>query len=293
MKKKKAKILFTGILSGLLLLSMAGCGSVAGKKEVTPASLIKDMDAKTKDMKSANVNMLMDGNIKMTASGQSIDMTMKMDMDMEMVVDPIATKAKGKIDISYAGQSISSNMEMYQSEKDGKIESYVSTDGVGWMKTEVGEVPEKDTSNMMGLNSFAKFSKNFELSKEPVTVNDQECYQIKGKVDGETLETIMNTAMGSMGAGTGNIVGDVDWSAQEIPLEIAIAKKTKELVSIKMDMASIMKAALSETGAEASSDKFELTMTFKSINKTKAIEVPQEVIDSAQDVSDLDAGLIE
>lgn len=277
MKKRNAKLLLTALLAGLLLC-LTGC-------KATSESLLKSMSANTSKAKSTSMNMVMDGVIGMSVMGTDLDMTMKMDMDIDMTLNPIAAYAKGKVEVSAMGQNQTIDMQMYESQEGDKMMTYVSQDGITWSKTEV-DMPEASADNL-GLQKIASFSNAFELEEKTETVNDEECYVLKGKVDGETLQTIMNSMTGTMGS-AGELMESIEWDKQEIPLVIKLSKKTEYPVQINIDMAGIMESAMGKEAEGATCDKFDFIMTFKSFDQTDKIEIPQDVIDNATEMSSSD-----
>jgi len=271
--KKNAKLLLTALMA-VLLLSLTGC-------KATSESLLKSMSAKTSSAKSTSMNMVMDGVIGMSVMGTDLDVTMKMDMDIDMTLDPIVAYAKGKVEVNAMGQDQTVDMQLYENQESDKMVAYVSQDGTAWSKTEI-DMPET-SADKLGLQKIASFSSAFELEEKTETVNDEECYVLKGNVDGETLQTIMNSMVGTMGS-AGELMESIEWDKQEIPLVIKLSKKTEYPVQINIDMTGIMEAAMGKDTEGATCDKFDFIMTFKSFNKTDAIEIPQDVIDNAAEM---------
>lgn len=279
MKKMKRLVLPVALMV-FAMLALTGC-------KTTPQSLLQDVAVKTQKAKSYAVNMLMDVEMSGETMGTSFDVALNMDMDMDIIADPVAIHGKGKVKVAMLGEKQNMKMEMYQEQKGDKMISYTTQDGGTWVKTET-DVP-KDKSAGLGLGEFKKFYENFELEDKTQTINNEECYVIKGKVSMETLEGIMDSAMSGMGESKA-LFDAMDLEGQKLPIEFSISKKTKNPVRLSMDMTEFMTSALDAQIPGIECDKAEFVLNFNSFDKVDEIEIPKKVKSNAESSDDMLGG---
>jgi hypothetical protein len=273
MKNKIGRVLLTGLLSGTMLLGLIGCG------KPTAESLLTKMIESGKKMESATAIMKYEGKIE--AAGQTIEMSM--DMDMDLSTDPSATHIKGIVGVTMLGEEQITKMEVYgiQNDKD-EMELYATLDGDTWTKT-TEKVEDADVTSLIGLgDDLLDTVASFKLGEKTVQVNDVECYRIRGAVKGTMVEEIMNMA----GMGENELLGELDWEDAKIPMELNISKKTGDIVSIRINMADLMRETMESTVGEYADELaiegFIAEITYENVNEIGKIEVPDKVKKAAE-----------
>lgn len=278
MNNKLRKILLTGVLSGTMLLGLVGCG------KPTTESLITKMISQNKDVESATLAMKLDGKIEM--EGQSVELGM--DMDMDMTKDPYAMYMQGEMGTSILGQEETMNMEMYGiSVGDDEMELYVTLDGEEWSKSTESTEQSEDTDlgSLLSLgDDLLDVVDSFKLKEETVQVNDVECYQMRGGIDGKMLQEILDKS--GLSESQGNVFGALNLEDSKLPIEINVSKKSGDLVCMKMNLSSVMEESMASFAGEYATnveiEGFIMEISYDNLNKVDKIEVPKEVKEAAE-----------
>ena len=277
MKQRKKFICIT-IVMAMLILCLSGCG-------VTKEKLLAKIGVNMLAAKSFTMNAVMDINMTGDVLGASIDANVNMNMDTDINVKPFVGYGKGEVTTKVLGQSSKVNMELYEESVDGQLNVYASVDGSDWQKHS-SELDDDNGFKLYGLAGIAKVNDMLELEKETSMIDDIECYQIKGAIDGETLEGIIDTTMGSEGQ-VKELLKNVDWSGRQVPTQIYVDKKGEHLVKMSFDMIGVIDAAFDEALGEFSgllkSDKCTLDISFSNYNKVEQIVIPDEVRNNAKE----------
>ena len=284
MKKKLLRIgAMIAVMAGLVLGAM-GCG-----KEVTPQSLLDDMEEKIAKENNFSLNMLMEcimsGEIQ---EGTTMDLTMDIDLDMEVVSDPESMHGKGTISLGVLGMSQNMDMEMYMVQEDGDYVMYTGMTGAtGDMLDSDVQGPEwtrevlekEDITSGYDVSGFSEFADAFELEEDLETVNDEDCYVLSGNVSGESLEGILEASMAAMDS-AGEMFDSLDADDIELPIKLYLSKSTGLPVQMTMDMADLMTQAM-QSEADMTCSKCDYTMTYTGFGDVDDIEVPDDVKEAA------------
>lgn len=258
----------------LFMMILAACGGSESAKEVYENAL-----AAGEEMESAELDMT----IHQTMSSEEMPEGLVMDMDMqsEMTLDPIAMYQAGTISFEMDGMPFDTEMEMYVTDSDFYMyESMSDTwlhSGEEMMPTELMNMEQNPTDQLEILESFIE---DVEFEEE------EDFYVFRYSGDGEELlelsqelikENLGEDTFAEMGIEVDEILDQM--TIHSIFYEILIEKDTYNTESIAMDM----DVSIEEAG-ETLEMKQEMNATYTGINTIDSIEVPQEVIDSAESV---------
>ncbi|MEE0421760.1 MAG: DUF6612 family protein [Lachnospiraceae bacterium] len=266
------------VTAAIMLCStvLAGC-----RGKVTAQSLLLGAASKTASESSYDANLALDLEASGTVSGVSVDMGFYVDMDMEATQEPIALHAQGSMSIDILGQNQETGMEMYVEEGDGKLYSYTSAGDGKWTRNV--EENYMDLSTLYSEEQVKMLADSLELKEDTTEINDIECYEVSGKLQGDGLEGILKGAMGSLG--NSDLLGEIDLEGAEVPVAYFIGKESGYPVKISIDMQDVMGRSLQtgdDSGADLECRSFKMEMTMNSFGTVDAIRVPKEVKQAAE-----------
>ena len=305
MKKK----IITGIaVIGMIAVSapLAGCGAQATRQAepVTKDSLLdKALDTFTK-MESMNADINLNMDLKLGATGISMEMENKTDMNVEGIKDG-DSHITGNLHVVAMGQ-----------EKDVQIESYTVREGddtVHYSKTDDGsnkgnwtyfktpadisgitdttgsgnDISEMSISQIADIYSRLKESfSDLNLHSETVSYNNVNCYLMDGTIKGEKLAQLTDTlGQNPDEASLQNMkMMDLDTklyfrSNDETPyaIEIDLGKAIENIISSQSEQ---MK------GVEVSAEEMKVGIIFDSFNEVKEVKVPDSIKNNATESTD-------
>jgi len=260
----------------LFVTMLAACGGNEEAGEVYQ----KAVEA-GKKIESAEIDMVM----KQTIEGDPALGAMVMNMDIEAAVtlDPLAMHQTGNMMMEIEGMPIDTEIEMYMTESElYMFESMSQT----WMKMDSSMMPAElaglDQGPADQLDMLEPFMDQVEFTEE------DDLYVFKFAGEGEEIEEftqqIMEENLGEdMFAEFGEDINQVmeDTTIHSIDFELHIDKETYDTKSVIMDLDL-------EIAADAEGNTMrlqqEMTAEYTGINTVEKIEVPQEVIDTAEEL---------
>lgn len=259
--------------AAFLCMGMLVLPGFSREAEVTPETLFKDASEKLAEINSFSGNMA----IEMEASGeiqegQNTTMKINLDLDMEATKEPTAAYLKGTMGVNAMGMDISMEVENYTVPEGEGLASY----------TKVNDMWEKQMTDVeSGITDAAVFGDlsegagDFELSENPVVVNEQECYELTGKFDVSKLAGILDSA-GSAAGEMDDMLGDMEMDGAQVPVSICIYKESGYPALMSVDFTQAMEEAMKGSGEELEIGKFALQITYSSFDDIEEIKVPEE-----------------
>jgi len=284
---KKFKKVSAVVLSSVMVFSIAGCGkNVSGVSAEAQESKVAEASIKMKEAKSMKGNMQMD--VKMSAEGETMDMTSV--SDMVMFNDPL----KMKMDMTTEVMGEKMTMQYYMQKNDnGTVDMYYGSDDLGWMKQNV------DMSYVEELNGnadyYLKYAEDFESAGEE-EINGETTEKFVGVIKAEDInEVFENTNLDSLITSTGGDISDVKKifeGLEDIPMTIWISNESGYPVQYDMDMTQLMQIVMDNTMAqyaEASGEEIpeitienvKMLMNYGDFNEVDDFEVPADIIENA------------
>ena len=269
--KKQKRLMALGITAAMAAGLLSGCGTKA-----TPENLLRDMQKNAEKTESALLNFKMD-----IAMGDGTDdVGLGMDMNMETTTEPEASHGKGTVSISMSGMDFSVEMEMYSVQEDGEYVTYTLMEDQ-WTK-EVSDDGEMTGEVDSIADNVEEYADQFELAEDLVTVNDKECFELTGELDGDLFSEMMQTDMLDSLAGYG--IDEEALSDMMFPCTIDIYKDSILPARLYFDMTESMAPLMEDSGVTVS--ECYVDMTFMEYDTVEEITVPDEAVSAAEDGSD-------
>ena len=269
--KKQKRLMALGITAAMAAGLLSGCGTKA-----TPENLLRDMQKNAEKTESALLNFKMD-----IAMGDGTDdVSLGMDMNMEITTEPEASHGKGTVSISMSGMDFSVEMEMYSVQEDGEYVTYTLMEDQ-WTK-EVSDDGEMTGEVDSIADNVEEYADQFELAEDLVTVNDKECFELTGELDGDLFSEMMQTDMLDSLAGYG--IDEEALSDMMFPCTIDIYKDSILPARLYFDMTESMAPLMEDSGVTVS--ECYVDMTFMEYDTVEEITVPDEAVSAAEDGSD-------
>ena len=208
------------------------------------------------------------------------DVSLGMDMNMETTTEPEASHGKGAVSISMSGMDFSVEMEMYSVQEDGEYVTYTLMEDQ-WTK-EVSDDGEMTGEVDSIADNVEEYADQFELAEDLVTVNDKECFELTGELDGDLFSEMMQTDMMDSLAGYG--IDEEALSDMMFPCTIDIYKDSILPARLYFDMTESMAPLMEDSGVTVS--ECYVDMTFMEYDTVEEITVPDEAVSAAEDGSD-------
>ena len=269
--KKQKRLMALGITAAMAAGLLSGCGTKA-----TPENLLRDMQKNAEKTESALLNFKMD-----IAMGDGTDdVSLGMDMNMEITTEPEASHGKGTVSISMSGMDFSVEMEMYSVQEDGEYVTYTLMEDQ-WTK-EVSDDGEMTGEVDSIADNVEEYADQFELAEDLVTVNDKECFELTGELDGDLFSEMMQTDMLDSLAGYG--IDEEALSDMMFPCTIDIYKDSILPARLYFDMTESMAPLMEDSGVTVS--ECYVDMTFMEYDTVEEITVPDEAVSAAEEGSD-------
>lgn len=268
--KKQRKLMALGLTAVMAAGLLSGCG-----KKATPENLLRDMQKNAEKTESALLNFKMD-----VAMGDGTnDIGLGMDINMETTTEPEASHGKGTVSINMSGMDFSVETEMYSVKEGEEYVTYTLMEDQ-WTKevTDDGEMTGEVDSIADNVEEYAD---QFELAEDLVTVNDKECFELSGELDGDLFSEMMQTDMLDSLAGYG--IDEDTLSDMVFPCTIDIYKDSILPARLYFDMTESMAPLLEDSGVTVS--ECYVDMTFMEYDTVEEITVPEEAVSSATDSS--------
>lgn len=287
--RKVTKAILAAVIFVLTLGLLTGCG------KPTPASLSKDVVLALAKVKSVdgNVNLEMTGKIKdPSESGLSLDLSVNLDMDYETILKPDnAAHMNMKMNLSLLGMNYDTEVENYTLKGEDGYETYNHIEGT-WYKQTV-EDSQSETNSLIPTDIFNALKDQkltAELEDELQKINKKEAYLMHVTLSGDYLESFFSI-LGDMSDEL--FKDDTDLENTSVKADIYIYKDVNVPAKIVLDLADLTSSLMPELGTDASAElsKYTLEMTFNAYNTIDKIQVPQEVLDSAEENSGTRDGL--
>ena len=270
MRKQSEKIMAVGLAGVMTAVLLAGCATKA-----TPENLLRDMEKNSDEVESTLMNFKMN----MAMSDDSDDVNFGMDMDLEATTEPEASHGKGTVSMNMMGMNFDVPTEMYSVIEDDEYVTYTLMEDM-WTR-EVSD--EEDVTGEVDsmAESMAEYADQFTLAEELVTVNDQECFELTGELDGDIFgEIIQPNLIDSL---TGYGIDEELLSDMVFPCTIDIYRDSILPARVYFDMADTFASLLQDAGVTVSECYVDVTfMEYDSVGEST---VPEEAASEAANIT--------
>ncbi len=266
-------------LSAALGLSACG-GASAPKKEVTAVSLLEDVEAYTKTLKSMestlDMNIVMSG-ADLTSLNEEGTVTLTMDMDMQTTMDPTANHMTGTMHM----MGMDMDMEIYTVLEDSEIVNYMNVLDQ-WSFQRLPYNKDEMSQLSASTEELLKHQDSLNLEEALEDTDAGKAYIVTGTIEGEDVRSILNEAENLVGdvAAVGESLGSLDGLVMN--LRYAISEKDHRPVYSEFEFSGFEPM---DEEIDMSVDSYTMRIDYKGFDTVDTITVPQEVKDSAQELT--------
>ncbi|SES33399.1 DUF6612 family protein [Salipaludibacillus aurantiacus] len=273
------KVLFTAF-SAAALLGLTACGETTTEDGLNVEDILNKTMSAMEDLNSYSIEMDMNQLMKMGDEGE---MAFDSSGDVELTMEPMTLKQSTRIDMGEFGMGEESEMTYltYFTEDEGFfVEDPMSGT---WLK-----LPEEVMNDMLAM-SEAQLNPEDQLkpfkehiSEVSVETTDSS-YVITLAGDGIDMEQLMEQ-MGGMGLeGMDPMLSEMmeDIDIEALAYEIFVDKETFYQTEANIDMTMTMTIM-----EETMTTQQKSNMIFSDFDKIDPIEIPQDVLDNAEEVSE-------
>ena len=284
MKKK----LFIGMTIGTAVLA-AACGNTAEVKEDTTVKsdlTLEEVFEKTlerqQELKSTKADMSISQDMEMTMGDESFTASTVSDMKMEAVVKPMQLYVEGTTAMvdNESGEEMTMPLKMYMTEEDG-FYLYEESMG-GWFKMS-GESYVEILSQTGMQNDTAEQLKQLQQFVSDFTfeqTDDDFILTLNAEGD-KFMSFLLEQMSGALGEQSEEITTALEGTTVEgAKYVLTVDKETYDLTNMVMDLVMTMEIEGMTTKIDQSS-----TVDYYDFNSIESIVIPQEVIDTAQEMS--------
>lgn len=281
------KKLFIGMTIGTAVLA-AACGDTATVKENTTATsdlTLEEVFEKTlerqQELTSTKADMSISQNMEMTMGDESFNISTVSDMTMETVVKPMQLYAEGTTAMvdNESDEVMTMPLKMYMTEEDG-FYLYEESMG-GWFKMS-GAYYEEILSQAGMQNDSSEQLKQLQQFVSDFTFEqtDKEFTLTLNAKGDKFMSFLLEQISGSLGEGSEDITTALEsTNVENAKYVLTIDKETYDLTNMVMDLVMTMEVEGVTTKINQSS-----TINYYDFNSVESIVIPQEVIDTAQEM---------
>ena len=253
----------------LIIICLSGCG-----KDNKENDLLQESSKKFLEVSSVRAEVGVDVLLESFAETSGISL----DMKLENTSDPLRGHAEALTVLERDEAYVSGEMEVYQITEDGITTSYSSLNDIWTVET--AQYDNEHTSFKPEYIDPNGKNEKFKLSDESVTYNNEECYELTGKMSGSEVQKLFDV-------NTLSLVSDVAIPDEEsisklkVPVVIDIYRESMLPAKIFIDMTDVLNDIYKDMDEEVSVSKFTIKLEYYDFNNVEPIEVPDEVIENA------------
>ncbi|BDF34856.1 hypothetical protein CE91St62_29180 [Lachnospiraceae bacterium] len=231
----------------------------------------------------------MSANMNVTAEMEAESQTagISMDMDVESTKKPAATHMKGSLSFKVSGSDMSTDVEVYAVEEDDELAAYTYANGE-WSRSSSEDVENAIDENV--FRSIGKAHESFEKKEKLVDVNDKECFELEGEVEGKVLSAVIGEGMLNSFDPSGSLIDDKELAKKQIPCTIDIYKDTILPARIHVDLKEIAEEIYGESSGELEVKDYYVEINYHEYDKVDKIKVPGEALEATAGSSSFDFG---
>lgn len=269
-KKRMCRLALTGVLLMLEISMVSGCRQQK-KEEMTPEILIDAVDRNMRNVNSASSSLEIEVELEDVLDHTRI----RMDMDMENTVIPRAGHAKGMAEVKLNDDQVSSEMEIYQVEENGKYVTYSSLSDQ-WERTESESTLSSGKTESDFFQSAEEEIEDFTLAGQMVKVQEKSCYEIYGDMQGEKLMDFLGREM-IQAYGLVDLPDPEALDHLEIPVIVDIYQKERLPARIIVDMTDVMDELYDSYAKTTNVNFYNIELVYHGYDDVKPIQVPESV----------------
>ena len=282
------KKIASGALALAMMFTLAACG-----KEQSGADAASVMAAAQQELtKVSSMRYTYAMEMAISAEGESVEMTVN--GSAEMTMDPTAVKMTMNMDM--LGMALK-DVQIYMVSEGGQMVAYTGMDMTGavqnqWYKS-LADDSGMNAEQYDAVEAFELYMKNGSNFKAvgTDTVQGASATRYEGVITSDMLEDTLEES-GSLDNNTsllGEDSGAVLAGLSGIPITIWIndaGLPVKYVFDMTSMMTELLQNSADSENADVSVDKFVMSMEVLGYNDIEPITVPQEVLDTAVDVTE-------
>ena len=187
------------------------------------------MQAALLETPCGHAQMVMD--MTMTLDGGeygTLEMSTKTTNDITISQEPVSGYTTATVDVDYGGEKSQSFAENYSVLEDGKLVSYIHSNGV-WLTASTGQTPEElaGSASSVGMNT-----ENVAIDETVTEYNGKAAICLTTQITGDSLQALLGGVMDNLSQQGGALeeaagtVGAIDYSALTCDSRIYLDKET-------------------------------------------------------------------
>ncbi|KKB41745.1 DUF6612 family protein [Bacillus thermotolerans] len=278
--------------AGVLTMGLAACGQTAEPTPDTPEEQQSEMTLAevydraiqvSNETKSMSTNMDMKQSIQLPSQGATMETAMKMEMDV--TTEPLAIYQTGTMTMTGEGAESSEpvNVESYMTEKGFFLHDSASGQWIKMpseMYDQIMNMSKQQSDPNAQLQQLNEFKDDFTFEQ---TADE---YVLKLNAEGEKFKKLVEEQMSQVMPGVEG--EEAEAMMQEMlkamdieKVDYAIYIDKESFQTMKMDV--VMDMSMNAEGNELQTSQT-MNMVYSNFNKVEPIQVPEEVINSAQEM---------
>lgn len=288
-----------GIYSLAICLCLLMALSTVGCSTPTPEELIKDVHNNISNVSSFEGNMKMDLDLNMGMGGTEIPFTTKLDVNIKSNTTPPIIHMNGNMDMKLFGGTTKGTIESYITADNENIITYTkAADDSSWSKT-ISDGTTSSSSDVLNMMSGITISDAKYTLEGEEKYNDADVYVLKATLSYDQVKSILSSSYLESSAISSELTSEnYDYSKFNPTVTMYVYKDSRLPAKVSIDMAKafedLMDSLSGSTPDEANesdsyikANKFLVEMSFSNFNKTEKIEIPANVLKSAEGSSTL------
>ena len=291
MKKIVALVLCLVMVVGLV----TGC-----QKAMDIDTLVKKVDEAMAAATHTAAKTEMEMDMQLGGEGMTLDMGMDLTMDLKATKDMSTSWMDMDMTMDILGESMDMDTELYMITEGDEIVTYMyeGTSGT-WVKTR--QKQEVVEASAMKFSEMPR--EKMTLAPEKETVNGKECYVVTINMDGEYVQTMMQSTMPAVtDEATQEMMESMDWSKLSAVMTYHVdaesflpLQMSGEIQGLGDVMSGLMGQMLGMEGLDmtVTVPLCKIAMTDMAYTGVEVPAVPQEAIDNAVDADAMDDVVIE
>lgn len=264
---------FVAIMVAAMLVTVLATG--CGKKQKTE-KILEDTQESVEEVESVTGKIKLEMKVKQ----DNIPMNVNVDMDFESGQKAQASHIWGNLNADFGVGESQIETEIYRTKDGDKFVTYHKMDGQ-WYKQEGDDTEELLVDS--AYKDLEELADKLTADNKDSEVNGKKCHELTGTLQGKALENMVKS--GELGAlGIYDFINGETLSKADIPCTMAIYEKDEKIAYIELDMKEPMLAIYEEQVEDLEGIDVlvcRLKIEFQEYNSVKAIEVPQDIIESA------------